>query len=273
MQFDVLVTVLCIFILLAIGKIWMVIRLSNSRIHELESTGIDQEKSIAKLSRLVCRSKVLEVLGEYPGDLNLNAQHGEELFLWELCGFGAQGYFVEIGAYNGISLSNSYFFEQIGWKGLLVEAHPKLVIECEERRPLSTVVHAALGEVDGGEVNFHKVRGNEGIDTLSFVNSDAQHIDRIRREGGTIEEIGVPARTLTSVLDDQECNEIDWISIDVEGLELAVLRGMDFEKYRPKAILIEANSSSAERAISGYLKQHSFALHMKIGCNLLFQSV
>ena len=63
------------------------------------------------------------------------AQDGEDVLLAELFGYKTDGFFIEIGAYDGLYLSNSYFFEQLGWRGLLVEPLPEKAAACRRNRP------------------------------------------------------------------------------------------------------------------------------------------
>jgi FkbM family methyltransferase len=98
---------------------------------------------------------------------------------------------------------------------------------------------------------------------LKSEEADENHI----RKGSKIQkniipyEIQVPARTLTSILDECQVNEIDFFSLDVEGFELNVLKGLDFNKYRPKYMLIEARfKEEIEEYISDlYLEVDQFS--------------
>lgn len=253
-----------------IVSVWGKLRDIHARIHDLEKRGVESEAQISAVSRIVCRSEARVRVPNWDDHLKLTAQHGEELFLWDLCDFKRNGYFVEIGAYNGISLSNSWFFENIGWTGILVEAHPELAVLSKENRPQSRVIQAALGEEDTGIATFSMVRGRQGLDALSFVETDVSHLKRIERRGGTIEVAQVQKRTLTSLLDELRPNSIDWISIDVEGSELQVLKGTDLNKYGPRVLMIEANSLNAEGMLSRYLAVFGYVLEKKIGCNCIF---
>src|SRR5207245_2817630 len=98
----------------------------------------------------------------------------------------------------GIAFSNSYFFESIGWTGLLVEPHPALYRRCVDARPASRVVHAAVGAPGAqGSTRFSAVSGPGGVDCLSFSASAAEgHLDRVQREGGLVERVDVPLTTL-----------------------------------------------------------------------------
>jgi FkbM family methyltransferase len=156
------------------------------------------------------------------------------------------GFFIEVGANDGFTFSNTYYFEQFkGWKGILVEGIPELYQQCLLERPKAKVFNCALVSSDFSESYVTMKYSNlmslvEG--SLKSKQAEENHVIK----GGKIQkgvipyEIKVPARTLTSILDECEVNEIDFFSLDVEGYELNVLKGLDFNKYRPKYMLIEA---------------------------------
>ena len=72
------------------------------------------------------------------------SQHGEELVIWEFFAGQRCGFFVEIGAYDGVTFSNTYLLEAAGWNGILVEANPRRFQECRKERPYSSCVQAAV---------------------------------------------------------------------------------------------------------------------------------
>lgn len=159
-----------------------------------------------------------------------------------------RGIFIEAGANDGFSQSNTYWLERMrGWKGLLVEPVPAMAAQCRENRPRAIVVNAAL--VATPEVKSLKVAavGLYGYVTGSL--SSAEHEAEHRRRGAqtvglpsveAIEDIEVPARTLESVLDEVKLGPIDLFSLDVEGYEINVLRGMNMARYKPRYLLVEA---------------------------------
>jgi len=249
------------------------IKFVHSRMRVFERFRSDLEAQVAIISR-VCVQNMLRGNPEIAeSKAQCNAQHGEELFLWNLCGFKQNGYFVEVGAYDGLSLSNSLFFEQIGWEGILIEAHPILAKRCQQNRPASTVVPVAIGNRDGGETEFAMVSGSEGMDTLSFVEADERHLRRIKSKSGMIDMVKVPMMTLRSILADLGVREIDWMSIDVEGSELAVLEGLGIDHNRPRILLIEENSEEPDEAINTYLGSNGYVRSLKLGCNVIFVDV
>lgn len=250
--------------------LWRKLREQHRRTHLLSKEVASIGVQLVELSRAASRNEARARLGAAGKSVELYAQHGEEFLLWQRCAFKANGVFIEIGAYDGVSLSNSLFFEQIGWSGLLVEAHPGLAAKCRSARPAAAVVHAALGATDGGSVTFSMVKGEQGLDTLSFVSTTDRQLRRIESRHGSIERVDVPARTLQSVVREVNLVEVDWMSIDVEGAELDVLKGANLDEFRPRLILVEDNSGGADDTVSRYLATQGYRWDARVGCNDLY---
>lgn len=188
-----------------------------------------------KLSKL--RRKLFEAIGSdiysRPSLLEIDRKL-EQYFNYR------NGFFIEVGANDGFTFSNTYYFEQFkGWKGILVEGIPELYQQCLLERPKAKIFNCALVSSDFSESYVTMQYSNmmslvEGA--LKSKKAEENHVQK----GVIPYKIKVPARTLTSILDECEVNEIDFFSLDVEGYELNVLKGLDFNKYRPKYMLIEA---------------------------------
>ena len=260
-----LITALAILFVGLYSKIQ--IRDTYLRVFQIESKLLKQEKQCINLSRIACLAEARARVPNFCSQLSTYSQHGEELYIWQLLDFKLDGFFIEIGAYDGIRLSNSYFFEKIGWKGILIEAHPELAKQCKVNRPNSITLHTALGSTDGGNINFSVVTGKGGVDTLSFVSANDKQLQRIKSAKGIITTVDVPSRNLDSILKEYEIDNIDFISIDVEGVEIDVLKGINFSKYKPNLLVIEDNSGGSDKSVSCYMQQYGYVKITTIGCN------
>jgi FkbM family methyltransferase len=163
------------------------------------------------------------------------------------------GFFVEAGANDGFTQSNTYWLERFrGWRGILIEPMPIYVEECRRERPGTPVVHAALVPADhpGGTINM---QFGDLMSTVQGAHGDAE-AERDWVEPGLVlgwrdpYEAEVPARTLSSILEEHHAPEVDLLSLDVEGFEPQALRGLDFDRHAPRWILVEAHDLEAGRS-------------------------
>ncbi len=143
----------------------------------------------------------------------------------------SNGFFVEVGAYHPTVSSQTWGLEQAGWTGLLVEPTPSLCDLLREKRPRSTVVQAACGAPDSPPVAKFYLSAAGSQSTLAP--------DRLNFKTEVQDAIEVQVKTLDQILEDAGSPELDFLSIDVEGLQLDVMRGFSLDKHRPKLLLIE----------------------------------
>jgi FkbM family methyltransferase len=137
------------------------------------------------------------------------------------------GFFIEAGANNGITQSYTYELEKLGWRGLLVEPSIKSFEECFKNRSVDNVFYnCALVDND----NIKTIKGDFNGSLMSSINGQ-----RLSKN----ELVVVEAKTITKILDENNIKDIDLFSLDVEGFELTVLKGLDFSKYKPKYFVIE----------------------------------
>lgn len=156
--------------------------------------------------------------------------------------------FIEVGCIDGKRFSNTLAFEHAGWTGLCIEAHPDYIEPLRANRPGSTVIHAAAGERDADSIPFYaNSRG-----TLSTLDRSLEH--QYRTEYGQyftgFEQVDVPLRTISTMIEQAGLERIDLLSIDVEGCDAQALRGVDLSRHRPRLIVIEIDNDADGRAIT-----------------------
>lgn len=154
------------------------------------------------------------------------------------------GVFVDIGANDGVSLSNSYFFERFRcWRGLCIEPIPAIFQQLQKNRSC-ICVHGCIGPTPG-EREFLWVKGPCEM----FSGFPESFSDRHRRRiseslaevGGSTETIIVPTYRLGDLLDKHGMSQIDYCSIDTEGGELGILQSIDFKRYQIDYLTVENN--------------------------------
>jgi FkbM family methyltransferase len=168
------------------------------------------------------------------------AQEGEDLILSRLFEtvppLARPGFYVDVGAHHPFRFSNTYFFYRRGWRGLNVDAMPGSMARFEASRPGDINLQAAIAEVEETLTYFvFNEPALNGFDPELAAGRDGVNGFRI------VDRVEMRTRTLADVLDATlpERQPIDFMSIDVEGYDLPVLRSSNWERYRPTFVLAE----------------------------------
>ena len=187
-----------------------------------------------------------------------------------------KGFFIEIGGFNGYLTSPTYFLEKFReWQGILIEPIPEYYLECIRNRPSSTVIQAALVSAAFTGETLDLVIGSHSTRADGLIESDparAQWLTEFSNRRAKEERIAkVRATTLTRLLDEHfkvfPKVQIDLLVLDVEGFELEVLDGLDFNRYSPQKILVECQDLNSHRKIQsvlldfGYIDKGLFSHH------------
>ena len=156
-----------------------------------------------------------------------------------------QGVFIEAGANDGIQQSNTLYFEKYrGWKGLLVEPIPELAKRCRKNRPQCEVANTALAPF--GFPDKQITMRFCGLMSLVKGAMKSSREEQEHVELGSVcqrlepYEVTVPVSTLSDLWERHQLEEVDLLSLDVEGFELQALQGLDMKRHRPRLMLIEA---------------------------------
>jgi FkbM family methyltransferase len=189
------------------------------------------------------------------------------------------GFFVELGANDGISQSNTKHLELFhGWRGVLIEPFPGNFRKLSKTRSSSTHLENAACVGFGFKNSEMKLTYSnlmttpmEGLSDIEDRKFHAQSGQKWLKGSEKVSTFVAKARTLSSILDDAGAPSIiDLLSLDVEGGELEVLSGVDHSRYRFRWILVESRS---KQKISYFLENLGYTFHSQLtGHDFLFQS-
>jgi FkbM family methyltransferase len=154
------------------------------------------------------------------------------------------GVFLEAGAHDGFTQSNTYYLERFrSWRGILVEPAPTLYPKAVSRRRRSHVIQCALVGPD----HIGTVTLKFG-DLTSTTFDDSDHAARgLATSGLHGYAVEVPARTLSDVIDEAGEPHIDLMVLDLEGRELEALAGLDRDRHHVQLIMIEMLDMAVQR--------------------------
>jgi FkbM family methyltransferase len=162
------------------------------------------------------------------------AQNLEDYHLDLVLGDRQTGTYVDVGGGHPVADNVSFWFYLKGWRGLIVEPQEKLARIYAHVRPRDHTVSCLAGRADG-EAEFHVVDRLHGFSTT--VREHAAGASQLGAEYRTVRK---PVRTLAALCAQARLAEIDFLKIDVEGAEADVIAGMDFERWRPRVVVVEA---------------------------------
>ena len=197
------------------------------------------------------------------------SQLGQDRLVDEYLQGRRNGVFVDIGAYDGVTFSNTLMLEsERGWTGICIEPLPDIFAELWKNRRC-ICVHACLGNREEEGVEFLAVQSDAArARMLSGVLSeyDPRHLNRVDVElnefGGTKSVISVPMRHLHSLLHEHGIGHVDYLSIDTEGSELLILRSTILSAIGNPCITVENNYD--DPCIDAVLRNQGYRLHTTI---------
>lgn len=188
------------------------------------------------------------------------SQEGEDMILRRIFQARTSGFYVDVGAYHPKHLSNTYYFYRRGWHGINIDAMPGSMALFHQLRARDINIEAAIA-ADARECTFYIFNGR-ALNTL-----DAQlAAERTGEETHVVETRTVKTRRLDDILNESlpAGEQIQFMSIDVEGLDLEVLKSNDWARFRPEYIVVEAwdleLAKHENHPLVTYLAQQAYTL-------------
>jgi FkbM family methyltransferase len=145
-----------------------------------------------------------------------------------------KGFYIDVGAGHPVADNVSLWFYERGWSGLVAEPIPELAALYPKVRPRDQVYEGLIGRENGLVDFFH-------VDRLHGFSTTVQnHAEAAKDFGAHYRSMQLPMMTLATICEKYKIDTIDFLKIDVEGAESAVLEGNDWSRFRPRVIVAEA---------------------------------
>jgi FkbM family methyltransferase len=201
------------------------------------------------------------------------SQEGEDMILRYLFASKMDGFYVDVGAHHPTRFSNTYFFYKRGWSGLNIDATPGSMKIFRKWRPRDINVEVAIGKE-------HAIRRLFEFNDPAL-NSLNEELSAMRNTGQSyiMREQRLVTRTLADVLTDHfpGGRHVDFMSVDVEGMDLDVLQSNDWNLFRPSFVLVECLGADIQRIdeipIYQFLIGLGYELFAKTVGTFIFRSV
>ncbi len=175
------------------------------------------------------------------------------------------GFFVDIGAHDGFTYSNTYFFEkELNWRGICFEPLSKPFQELLKFRHNSICLNACVSSMNG-ELEFIEAEGYSEMLSGIVSTYHPLHLARLKREitqyGGNYRIIKIPSMRFNDIMVTYKINKINFLSIDTEGSELEILKSIDFNAITIDIIAVENNYQVKEIRLLLESKGYRFVVH------------
>lgn len=172
------------------------------------------------------------------------------------------GFYVDVGAHDGISLNNTLYFEKNNnWRGINIEPIKDVFDMLVMNRPVDVNINCAVCNRDG-EADFYLNEGYTEMLSGIIENYDARHLERLMNENteksATTQIVKVNTKKLETIFDEHAVSHINYLSIDVEGAEFEVLKSINFDKVFIDVIGFENNYAEVSTPIILYLEYKGF---------------
>lgn len=202
------------------------------------------------------------------------SQYGQDDHLYEkLFRDKTDGFFVDVGASDGVTISNSYFFEKfLGWNGICIEPRVSIIEELRKNRTCF-IENVCISDTNEDEVEFLEICGyGQGLSGMKK-KYDPRHVNRIKEDlkahtESTSEVRKVKTVRLDSLLEKYNITHVDYLSIDVEGAELDIIKTIDFGKITITALTLENNYN--DPAIRSFMDSKGFDLNANLGVDEVY---
>ena len=232
----------------------------------LEQIPIDYENTKLRELRGILRQKIWNCERSFFWNENFASQSGQDKIIKNsFFRSKKNGYFVEIGAFDGVLGSNCIHFEKsMKWEGIAIEPSKKQFEKLSKNRNCK-VLNEAISSTEK-DVEFIEVV--EGLTQMSRINDEDNSANMTieNDERSKINKIKIKTSTFQNNIPNRE---IDYLSVDIEGSELEVLKSINFKNYIIKVISVE-NNNPEKINFNSFLNENNFSFFDRVGQDEIF---
>jgi len=199
-----------------------------------------------------------------------NSQFDQDKYLEENIFKGYKnGIFVDVGAYDGVTINNTLYFEKYNnWTGINIEPIKSVYDRLVYNRPHNININCAVCNNDG-KTEFYCNTGYTELISGIKNNFDKRHLERLEMENkytnSKTEIIEVNTKKLETIFNENNINHVHYLSIDVEGAEFDVIKSINFDKVFIDVIVFEDNYPDVSVPIVKYLEERNYVVIRSYG--------
>lgn len=199
---------------------------------------------------------------EIIADVEFVGQELQDMYAYLYFKGKKNGFFVDIGAYDGVAISNTYALEKIGWNGICVEPIPEIYQRLIKNRDCDCVDIAIYNEEE--ELEFIQTMGGRS----GAIKNMSKDMIAAAKDEGIVKNLPIKTKTFNKLMEKYDIEYIDFLSIDVEGSEMYVLSSIDFNKYKFGLITIEKNHETNQAKT--LLIENGYKVFLDLGPDIFF---
>ncbi|MFM9970267.1 MAG: FkbM family methyltransferase [Burkholderiales bacterium] len=199
------------------------------------------------------------------------SQLGEDRIVWHILREhrNNRGIYVDVGAFDPIRYSNTLILHKEGWRGVNIDPNPETMIRFAASRPLDSNICAAVSNSER-RVDYLVYAGAA---TNRIVEPTAEDVKSVLGEA-PLRRIAMTTRRLSDILVEATVEEqrIDFLNVDCEGEDLNVLESLDWDRWRPRVVCVEAHGAGNRDAVMKFMVEKNYALVAQMLVSFIFQS-
>ncbi|MBS0476442.1 MAG: FkbM family methyltransferase [Proteobacteria bacterium] len=249
--------------------------IDGAKLEEMRQRLINIEIKVDRLDGTTDSSVANSGYGGHPDQVfgpATYAQHGDDLVVLNIfhnIGISRPSY-MDIGAHHPINISNTALLYKLGCRGINIEPNPNLFENFKAHRQEDRNLNIGIAK-EGGMLDFYMIDDFSGRNTF-----DKKTAEDFVRENPmfAIRSIqSIPVKNLNDVVSELGGEFPDFLTLDVEGLDYAILESFDFSKSRPKVVCVEfisGDGSSAHAGIKSLMLDRGYFLYFKTVGNAFY---